>query len=921
MDYFNELLESYNQLKKRSFRLKYISEAEEAAKKKEEEDEEDPKQYEALIAQIQQAAGTPLPAQEGGVGGALPRNWEEAKEAARGVGFPNQTGDGGGGQIYVYHQEGTTAGAIIGHIEGPKGTGGGILDAQGVPKFTREGVTVWKALTGGQSDDARQQGDIVNNEQLRQELFGSLFKDEGFENATALVMLLHGNLDALKDICKQNLSPAFSELCKMGDQAKAGLIGGNVKGGLEPQFANAFAVSMDEETGDFTQTEATELDPEVMEGALQSHQELLKAFENQTIDCNAINDRAAISGDRLVLFHQASNKTEGIAISKSQIQESILNGLKEKGCELDTLQVSNSELTQNRINEIMGRFNEFVVGSVISMINAVKAGDASLLKKSTRRFLLEAKRQVAALTKVIENKKYPWDPEATEVASLRELVSQAQQGVRDRGISLQSLSIVETVEGLLEFFENVKKLKGLILNIFHKNLKLLQDVDADGTLSMGTSQRAAMKTDMALFFREDPGWDTGATGARGGARERAVSAARKLGFMRPEDAPVELTVSKLLEMIEAKSPERKKAKNREAALEKLAELGLTEDSTESFWIVNTASKFTVKKGEDIKQGEGGLKKTLQTAQGYFPKDGKEPVDTSAYFKNRKANLQFTDDDIAAASSFGAEAERRFDLLSGITDSKTVWTVNGATVVNSKEAAKAISKMLLGHFPVNNIPKPFRDVIITKSPAGKTEQADMSDPAVQRSLREVCERVALSYMLNQGLNPEKTKGETDAQFEKRIKNDKYKAEMYILSTAAQLCQNDGEMVQMVVENTGEVYSFDQNEILRLMGQAKTDGKIKITKKAQGRGEFTVKISFPGPKGEELSCVLRMERGGKSPTWHMYTGQEDLRSLNPNQPKREEPKAENAGIFYEFLKGQQRLLEQLLTPSTASHNSLG
>jgi len=146
-------------------------------------------------------------------------------------------------------------------------------------------------------------------------------------------------------------------------------------------------------------------------------------------------------------------------------------------------------------------------------------------------------------------------------------------------------------------------------------------------------------------------------------------------------------------------------------------------------------------------------------------------------------------------------------------------------------------------------------------------------------------------------------------------------------------NNKEMPQVMQDNARDMAVFAQNGPTGEILKAQRDGTLRITFDG-----LQVHYSIPetDEDGKTVYTTLQQwsqERTRRTEDKVKYVETRSIGTFNPacwegtstvtGKPRnkyiqKDTPKAENAGIFYEFLKGQQVLLEKLLTPSTEHHS---
>jgi hypothetical protein len=291
MDYFSELLDSYDKLKKRTFKLRYISEAEEDKKNNGESSQED-----IDTASNKEAEKQALEVVKAG----LQQKYDETKRVK-----------GGAPWAYLSPKKGTTPERIS--LTLGAGRPMALADKGGNPDVSSQG---WKRLVGYFKDGgpskrqaALTQAEIEAQKAEERKNIGGFFGQQGIDNPEA-VRAMEASKKIIDKFCLQNKSTeSLQAFC---GRSWTYFAAGESKMGLEYKLATATAIKVvDPDEG--TTKKAPASAGLVAEAAKSA--QFLTSFLTGTSEekCADVTKRIGLfKGEKLVLFGQEPN--EGIVV-------------------------------------------------------------------------------------------------------------------------------------------------------------------------------------------------------------------------------------------------------------------------------------------------------------------------------------------------------------------------------------------------------------------------------------------------------------------------------------------------------------------------------------------------------------------------------------------------------------------------------
>jgi hypothetical protein len=342
MDYFSELLESYSKLKKRTFKLTYISEQEEG---------EAFSTLQQILGQAPEGDYQPMPSDQYPALG----SFDYRKSKAGGV-----TVRQGQQQATVLDPQGQKA----------------KLNAKG--KSNEAGDKMWerlyKALSGeGPEPTAQDTADqtVADTEQQQQaerlsklSQPGGSFEERGYDLTQIMPALdsIDNSIRTVQKSCEQYDPKNQPKYCK----SPGTYLTGASKAGFAYKLSAGQVVQVDPETG--KKTGDGKLEPGLLNSIAQSHDALMD-FLGGNGDCDTISQKVGFYKNRMVIF--GSDTSEGVTITPNDLQNDAVKKIQDTcGENINLTEVAEDNLNTNAINAIKGTFNELVMQLGVRLLAA-----------------------------------------------------------------------------------------------------------------------------------------------------------------------------------------------------------------------------------------------------------------------------------------------------------------------------------------------------------------------------------------------------------------------------------------------------------------------------------------------------------------------------------------------------------------------
>jgi len=481
MDYFSELLESYDKLKKRTFKLTYLTEAKDKKKKKEEKPE--PKTDAATMQKAQQVA-------DAAINDAPSIASQEI--TTNGLKVNNVLGEPTGLTIYRNINNGSVG------VQG-LGPHGGILSidrfdtqtktVQRVPdaynkfveKLAGESELTNTSKTSLEQDQEQQEQEKLLAQQAEMERLaklehlGGAFELAGRNPEDLKVILTHlvRSEKSLIDFCSnldpKNMEGSLKNLCGR----PAAYLGGASKSGLEYKLSKGQAITVDPETG--KQTGVGPLEIGLLQAVTESHAALTNFLTGEG-DCETITSKVGFYKDRLVLFGDSS--TEGVTIKPNALQFAAIDRLNQDCDDPDLTEVISDTLSPNEINAVKGTFNELILQTGIRLL-------ASTNNKERKAAFREIAEEIGRKRQFL-----------TSYAATQETKDDVALGLDesfDNDILLEQAGIAQDNIALRDWF----------LNELSMQLSFVRSVQADGVIPAGRDVITGDRTDTLLTYNDE----------------------------------------------------------------------------------------------------------------------------------------------------------------------------------------------------------------------------------------------------------------------------------------------------------------------------------------------------------------------------------------------------------------------------------
>jgi len=874
MDYFSELMESYEKLKKRTFKLTYISEAEDKKKKKKEEENQEVKA---------EAGGAAETALLNILGNAVKGKGEPIKDPTYpGLeAFKMWKGPKGTvvsyrrGQNYVLDQNGgwlNTPGAIQKKEE--------MLNAMGGGEEAK--------LSPGQEADklAQDQADLEEwHRQQRMVTLGSLISEDPERFATMgdqIRDLETKNASVLKELCEKGLLSDI--ICgttkKPKDRVRPQYIGGSRKISLESKLVTGTGF-ISFEDGKMVRQQIGELQ---IHNAFTTNLELLKEMQRGDPKCEYVRERLGrVGAGDIVLFTnpdgdgdpQKGGDTGGIVLTPNALHNSMLDHFKD--CDIKKYEFKGST---NALNETKGRFNEGFMGLITRVYSAVRSFPKGATKKTKQ----------GILKPIIDE--FEDDVQDT-LASLREFAGTTPMA--DQAIELESYPLMEEVERELQSLTADGGVKNLISQMLVQMGGLIKRLSADDIIAGGTAQRLGGKVDNFFLYKGDEGLAL------------AQSRARHLN-LKPEDV-----VSKTPKDLYDNATEALKKQIGET----LKRQGLSVTSTTEIHLLSAGNKLSV--GNQVKFGDLSLGRGLDIAMGTDTSswDSKSslPADEVAWYEKLDNSLQFDPSDLGPTGSvatYASSIQAKFKSCDLLSQKASYTDVDGNIVLSKpKQVAQALQRTAQDTFVYGQKDSNFYAACTqlvtnpgTPPPKQVRELRDLTNPDNQKRATESLQRDFLTHQFKMdydltGPPP------SDWQAKKQGATD------CLCRMAGATIMEQTEMGQIVtMEGTDEEpLIVNQNDILRGMGEARRNRTLKIEFSGSTQ-HFSFEVN-----GQMITYSTNFERQKGRPAMVGHISKEDAAKVG-SRVKALSPKQIQSDTMYQYMVGQMRLLETLINQAKSN-----
>ena len=492
MDYFSELLESYSKLKKRTFKLTYISE---------ETSEEEYVQAAQVVkdfltnnlADIQAAnfsnkidlqtpAGVSIsfwsgPGKSTGRVGAEAQSQDtQVIKAQSGAPF-GEVAVINGGSVEISSQL-TSKGAQYKQFLS-KFIQGGDSGSKDAGQRIQQGAKDAEQQKQQQELEAQQAADEQRKQELRE--IGGWSRQNGVELSPGTIAALQGGKEAAQRYCDAaGDSEAYKGFCaKIWSYFAAG----TQKVGLEYKLATAQGVSITD--ADEGTTKKVQLSPGTMEAAAESAQFLVSFLDpesdNTEEKCKEVKNRIGMyQGKKLVLFGQEpSNNSEAVVVGEPNALQRLALDRVEKECGMSTAdltQLTGDGVSTNTKNAVRGTFFEEIIKFAGNYRNAQTPEEKMAAGEALREVLKEKR--------------------ATLIAIARETDPQS-------GADLDSEYERDIQEQILSVLDDPSKLSKFIMGEVKAIQPVIDFLDADEVVHVGTSSKTGERADVYFMYNDE----------------------------------------------------------------------------------------------------------------------------------------------------------------------------------------------------------------------------------------------------------------------------------------------------------------------------------------------------------------------------------------------------------------------------------
>ena len=863
MDYFSELMESYDKLKKRTFKLTYISEAEEGKETQEVKAEPGGDAETALLQILGNAVE----------GGGQPITDPSYPGLAAFMMWRGTTGKNiggvvvshGRGQAYVVDAGGnfmTTPGAIKKKEEMLNAMGGGeegnLSPGQQADRTAAE-VAAEQARLEAEAKEAR----LTTLGSLIDEANAENPEEPRFLNPKAIKALETKNSKQLDELCAKGL--LSDTVCK-SDRVRSQYIGGSRGISLESKLVNGTGFVGFDENGLMVRHQVGEQE---IHDAFQTNLDLLKEMGRGEPDCDYVKDRLGLVGNsRVVLFtNPGGDGDSGMVLTPNALHNSMLDRFKD--CDIKEYEFKGST---NALNETKGRFNENFMGLITRVYAAVRGfskGATDSQKKTILKPILKDFEEGLQST----------------LASLQEFAGETPMS--HQGVDLESYPVMEEVETQLSTLTTKGETKRLVEQMMVQMGGLLKRLSADDIIAGGTAQRLGGKVDNFFLYK----------GEEGLAMAQARS--RHLG-LKPEDVVTETPAGLYDNATEALKPQIEKTLSRQ---------GLSvSDTTTPLHLLSAGNKLSV--GDSIKFGDLSLGRGMDIVMGAPITGSSPPADEAAWYAKLDSSLQFEPTDLGeqgSVATYAGSVQTRFNNCSKLSKEVSYSDENGEIALsNPKQISKVLQKTVQDKFVYGQKDSNFYNACtqVVDNPHGsdpKTvrELRDLSTPENQKRASEALQRDYLSHQFKKDYesdDPIERAGATNALCRMAGATIMEQTEM------GQIITQEGVGMQPILVN--------QNDILRGIGEARKNGSLKIE-----FGGSTFKFKFK-VNGQDISYNTNLERQKGRPAMSGHISKEDASKVG-GTVKPLSPRQIQADTMYQYMVGQMRLLETLINQAKGSH----
>jgi len=918
MDYFSELMESYTKLKKRTFKLTYISEAEEGKKGGKTQEVKPEDKISVSPEEAAEGAGAAVAFMTANLAaiqqGTNAKKVSLTTDAGVPIDFfmgPISTRSGaGGGEGATEKREAAPqvikakSGKPFGEVAVVTGNAVSISpQLQANPDRFNEfmGKFVAGADTGEKDgvDKAMQTADDIaaeqkrlaeEAEQKRRETLGVLLDEANaedpdnprFANPKAIKALQERSVAKITELCE--LGVLEGNICRSEILTKQ-YIGGSREMSLESKLVKGIGFTGFNDKGKMIKSDIGEKE---IKDAFETTFELLDLFsrdnlteEQEEYQCRYVKDRIGTVGSgRVVLFTNpdgdgtpkegdTQGTPQGIVLKKNSLQENILKRFEH--CEIEAYNFPGGT---NALNEVKGRFNEGFMGLMTRMFSEVARWKVGGVSQTTRKKNLKS---------LIDDFKQGMQ------STLDDLQEFAEGTSMNVAMDIDSYPVMKEIEGQIKTLTTKGEIPKVMAQLYVQMGGLLKDLGADDIIPGGTAQSLGGKVDNFFLY------------AGPNSLERAQRGAPALD-LNPEDV-VSITPKALYD----NAPKAMKKAIKKAIENQGLKITNNEDKIH---LLSAGNKLSI--GPDVKFGDLNLDRAMDIVMGSAITGNSVPLKEGAWYKKLNDSLQFEPSDLGPTGTIATYATPIKAMYDNCTlmAAKTTYTNTDGEIVfsNNAQVAKILQTTGLTSFPYGQKGSAFYSAVLEKDSNDNMKLVDLSDPDNQKKATESLKRDYLAYRFKKdygGDDPVKRQGAIDS----------------LCRIAGATIMEMSEMGQIVTQEaaSGKAIVINQNAVLRGLGEARKNNNLRI-EFSGGTTTFFFKVKNKRGDVVEIKYKTNMERHKGSPQVSGKISKEDAamagRTIDPLATGITGKDLED-GTMYQYMVGQMRLLETLINQAKGSH----
>ena len=456
-------------------------------------------------------------------------------------------------------------------------------------------------------------------------------------------------------------------------------------------------------------------------------------------------------------------------------------------------------------------------------------------------------------------------------------------------MDIDSYPVMKEIEGQIKTLTTKGEIPKVMAQLYVQMGGLLKALDADDIIPGGTAQSLGGKVDNFFLY----------TGPN--SLERAQRGAPALD-LNPEDV-----VSRTPKDLYDNAPKAMKKAIKKALENQGLKITNNEDEVH---LLSAGNKLSI--GPDVKFGDLNLDRAMDIVMGSEITGNSAPVDEEKWYTKLDDSLQFGESELGPTGTIATYATPIKEMYDNCTlmATKTTYTNTDGEIVfsNNAQVAKILQTTGLTSFPYGQKGSAFYSAVLEKDSNGDMKLVDLSDPDNQKKATESLKRDYLAYRFKADYNGEdlvKKQGAIDS----------------LCRIAGATIMEMSEMGQIVTQEaaSGKAIVINQNAVLRGLGEARKNNNLRI-EFSGGTTTFFFKVKKRDGKEVEVSYRTNMERHKGSPQVSGKISKEDAamagRTIDPLQTGITGKDLED-DTMYQYMVGQMRLLETLINQAKGSH----